>query len=177
MDGEWQIDIKKSRASPPRSLKPDLNRIANLTRRRASEIYRHRGATLIRQNSTNYSHLWEQKINHGKVSYYLSRKHPVVESVLNESADLAPRLEALLHMIESTVPVPLIVLDDVDNVSAQAQPFEGVNVEKILEIIDQAFSTLIKNGWNSKEAGDLLASMEAFQHHKDLIFIVLEQSH
>jgi hypothetical protein len=175
MDSEWQIDIKKSRARPPASLKGELKRIARLTRYRATEIYRHRGAKLARQNSTNYSYLWEQKINHGKISYNLNLKHPMVEAILNESVDLTPRIKALLRMIESTVPIPLIVLDNAEHPCAQAQPFEGVNAEKILEVMTQVFMTLLNNGWSFEEAGKGLSNMEPFQNCEDLIDVVLEQ--
>ncbi len=135
MDGEWQIDIKKSKARPPVSLKRDLRRIAKITRDRATEIYRHRGAILSRRTSTDYSYLWDQKIKHGKVSYKLNLKHPMVESILIEAGELTPRLKALLSMIEATVPVPLIALGNSENPSAQAQPFESSDTGELLEIM------------------------------------------
>ncbi len=48
IDNEWQIDIKKSVARPPARLRKELRRIANYTRSRAVEIYRHRGKKLQR---------------------------------------------------------------------------------------------------------------------------------
>jgi Histidine kinase-, DNA gyrase B-, and HSP90-like ATPase len=175
MDSDWNIDIKKSRARPPTLLKADLKRIARLTRNRATEIYRHRGTAILRQASANYSYLWEQKVKHGKTFYSLNRKHPMVEAVLLESEALTPRLKALLSMIEETVPVPLIALDNSERPYAQAHPFEGTNIEELSEIITQVFDALLKNGWNFKEAKDCLSSMEPFQNYQDLIAIVLEQ--
>src|SRR5262249_37614312 len=41
MDGEWDIDVKKSRARPPGHIRDRLREVANLTRVRAVEVYRH----------------------------------------------------------------------------------------------------------------------------------------
>ena len=46
MDAAWDIDVRKSRARPPSGLKDDLVRISRATRKRASEVYRHRGQRL-----------------------------------------------------------------------------------------------------------------------------------
>ena len=45
-DEEWDIDVRKSRARPPLRFRDDLLRIARATRRRAVEVYRHRGKTI-----------------------------------------------------------------------------------------------------------------------------------
>jgi len=175
MDSDWNIDIKKSKARPPASLRTDLKRIAGLTRKRATEIYRHRGKAITRQSSATYSYLWEQKVKHGKTFYSLNRNHPMVEGVLSEAEALTPRLKALLSMIEETVPVPLIALDNSERPYAQAQPFEGANTGELLEVITQVLDTLIENRWTLTEAKNGLSSMEPFQNYEDLIAVVLEQ--
>jgi len=175
MDSDWNIDIKKSKARPPASLRTDLKRIAGLTRKRATEIYRHRGKTITRQSSATYLYLWEQKVKHGKTFYSLNRNHPMVEGVLSEVEALTPRLKALLSMIEETVPVPLIALDNSERPYAQAQPFEGANTGELLEVITQVLDTLLKNRWTLIEAKNGLSSMEPFQNYEDLIAVVLEQ--
>jgi Histidine kinase-, DNA gyrase B-, and HSP90-like ATPase len=175
MDSDWNIDIKKSRARPPVSLKTDLRRIAGLTRHRATEIYRHRGKAIARQSSENYSYLWEQKIKHGKIFYSLNRRHPMVEAILLETETLAPKINALLSMIEETVPVPLIALDNSENPYAQSQPFEGADTGDLLEIMTQVFDTLLENGWDFKEARSCLSNMEPFLNQEDLIILMVKQ--
>ncbi len=175
MDSDWNIDIKKSRARPPALLTADLKRIAGLTRKRATEIYRHRGKVIARQTAASYSYLWEQKVKHGKTFYSLNREHPMLEAVLSQAEALAPSLKALLSMIEETVPVPLIVVDNSEHPYAQAQPFEGANAGELLKVITQVLNTLLKNGWDFKEARNCLSSMEPFQNHQDLIAVVVEQ--
>jgi Histidine kinase-, DNA gyrase B-, and HSP90-like ATPase len=175
MDDDWNIDVKKSRARPPISLQNDLRRIAGLTRKRATEIYRHRGKIVGRQTSDNYSYLWEQRVKNGKIFYRLNQKHPLVEAVLNESEIFTPTLKALLRMIEETVPVPLITLNSLEEPYAQAQPFEEIDTGELLEVMSQVLSTLIKNGWTFDKAKNCLLGMEPFQNHQDLIAIALQQ--
>ena len=96
-------------------------------------------------------------------------------AVLLEATAFAPRLKALLNMIEETLPVPLIALDSSEHPYAQAKPFEGVNIEELQSIISQVFDTLLSNGWNIKDARDCVSHMEPFHNHGDLIDIVLEK--
>ncbi|WP_017721085.1 hypothetical protein [Kamptonema formosum] len=65
MDSDWNIDVKKSRARPPSSLREDLKRIARLTRQKAADIYRHRGKAIARQSSENYVFPWIRKVKQG----------------------------------------------------------------------------------------------------------------
>ena len=44
MDAEWEIDVKKSRATPPHAIQQELKRLATATRSKAAAVYRHRGA-------------------------------------------------------------------------------------------------------------------------------------
>jgi hypothetical protein len=43
MDSDWDIDVKKSRARPPGVIRDRLKVVADITRSRAVEVYRHRG--------------------------------------------------------------------------------------------------------------------------------------
>ncbi|PSB33717.1 ATP-binding protein [Stenomitos frigidus] len=175
MDSDWNIDVKKSGARPPASLKADLRRIAGLTRKKATEIYRHRGKAIARQVSASYSYLWEQKVKHGKTFYRLNRKHPLVEAVLSEGENLTLKLKALLRLVEETVPVPLITLNSTEHPYSQTQPFEGVHAEELIGIISEVLDTLLKNGWTIEESKGCLSGMEPFQKHEDLIVVALER--
>ena len=78
MDQDWQIDVRKSRVRPPGVLRKDLERIANLTRKRAVEIYRHRGKIVARSRSAGHTFAWQRKVKNGTIFYCLDRKHPLI---------------------------------------------------------------------------------------------------
>ena len=52
-DKDWLIDVKKSSIKPPDIIKKDLKRIANITRKQACEVYRHKGKVITRKSIGN----------------------------------------------------------------------------------------------------------------------------
>jgi hypothetical protein len=85
-DDAWSIDIKKSTARPPGALRDDMRRIANVTRQRAAEVYRHRGKVIARSASADYAFVWRRVLKHGKLSYRVNRDHPIVRRTLEATA-------------------------------------------------------------------------------------------
>jgi Histidine kinase-, DNA gyrase B-, and HSP90-like ATPase len=169
MDSEWQIDIKKSRARPPISLKSDLKRIAKLTRYRATEIYRHRGKVVARENAEKYVFLWEKKIRRGKVFYAVNQEHPLVREALNLPDNCQPVIRSLLRLLEETVPVQQIWIDNSTEPEKQAQPFDGVPSEQIVEVMLQIYQALRRSGMAQAQARDRILTMEPFQHFGTLV--------
>jgi hypothetical protein len=167
MDGEWQIDVKKSRAKPPGYLKTDLKRIASLTRERAVEIYRHRGKVVARQNSQNFVFLWEQKQRHGKFFYSVNRKHPLVQQVYR-SGEKA-ELDALLSMLEESIPVSHILITNAGNEEKFNGPFENSPPEALLNVLSISFTALLNSGIEAEEAKKRLAGMDPFNLFPDFV--------
>ena len=124
MDHDWQLDVRKSIARPPAALAPQLRRIAEVARRASTQVYRHRGKVVERSSGGDIAYAWQQTVRGGKISYRINRRHPVVEALLGNPG-VGQQIEALLRLIEETVPVPLIVLDHVSGESRLAAPFEG----------------------------------------------------
>ena len=122
LDQEWEIDVTKSKARPPDSLREDLKRIAEATRKRASEVYRHRGKVSARQSSLDFVFVWQQKIGGGKYRYRINREHPFIKNRLEVGGE---ETEQLLRLIEETVPVPLLAITNSEHPDQHATPFEG----------------------------------------------------
>ncbi|MDZ7961470.1 MAG: ATP-binding protein [Aulosira sp. DedQUE10] len=169
MDSDWSIDVKKSKARPPVSLREDLKRIAKLTRGRATDIYRYRGKVIARRNSENYVFTWLKKLKHGKVFYSINPEHPLVKEALNIPTEYRQIIKALLRLVEETVPVQQIWLDSADNSDKQSQPFEGVPSREVIEVMSQIYKALIKSGLSATEAKRRLTTMEPFQHFEEFV--------
>ena len=112
LDFAWDINVRKSRAVPPDALREDLIRIAKKTREVAQTIYRHRGATIARQHSEQ-TFMWEKKVKHSKVFYRINASHPAVSSLMATARKhgISQEITNFLHLIEETIPVPLILID------------------------------------------------------------------
>jgi hypothetical protein len=168
MDSDWNIDVKKSRARPPASLKAELKRIARLTRHRAAEIYRHRGKVLARESADKYVFPWDRKLRRGKVFYAINQEHPLVEAVLNLPTTYQPAIRALLRLLEETVPVQQIWIDNSTEPEKQTHPFDGTPSEEVVEVMVHIYHALRKSGMTEEQARNRILTMEPFQHFETL---------
>ena len=167
IDGEWQIDIKKSRAKPPGYLKADLKRIASLTRECAVNIYRHRGKVIARQNSQNFVFLWEQKLRHGKFFYRINRDHPLVAQVYH-SGNKA-EIDALLRMLEESIPLSHILMTNMGEPEKLSTPFENSPPEELQAILCSSYVALQSLGISTEDAKKRLQSMDPFDQFPEFV--------
>ena len=61
--------------------------------------------------------MWEKKVKHNKVFYRLNASHPGVASLIAtaKSHGISQEVTNFLHLIEETIPVPLILIDGSEN--------------------------------------------------------------
>ena len=166
MDHEWEIDVTKSKARPPDALRKDLKYIADVTRKRASEIYRHRGKVLARSSAQNFVFVWEQKTRHSKYFYCVNRNHPLVNQALTSAKKL---VAPLLRIIEETVPVPLLTITNSENPDRHAEPFEGASAKEILELISKVYGAMRESNVPHATAVERLRVMEPFDRYPELV--------
>lgn len=173
MDSDWEIDVKKSKAKPPLSVKQDLKRIAKITRSRACKIYRHRGKVISRNNSAEYVYTWEQKVRHGKTHYSINRNHPLVKDLISLNKENKPKINALLKLVEETLPIPAIVLKNSEEPDNQIQPFEGI--PKQMEIVlKEMYKSLINSGSSHEDVKRRLVNMEPFNLYMEVVIAFLD---
>jgi Histidine kinase-, DNA gyrase B-, and HSP90-like ATPase len=167
-DDEWQLDVKKSRASPPASLRSDLKRIARITRERASDVYKHRGARLVPNSASQRTFLWAPSVRHGKTFYRLERDHPMMKAVADSCED-KNLFGALIRLLEETVPSPLIAMDSSQSPKTQASPFEGVSPTEILSNMKSVYRAMRTLGQTKEDALRRLAHVEPFDRYPALL--------
>lgn len=160
MDGEWQIDVKKSRAKPPGYLKADLKKIASITRERAVEIYRYRGKVIARQNSRDFVFLWEQKLRHGKHFYSINRAHPLIQRLYGSAG--RAELEVLLSMLEESIPFSHMMIMHAGEPEKFSTPYENTSPELLHNALRSSFVALMDSGLTPEEAGKCLSGMDPF---------------
>ncbi len=169
MDYEWELDVKKSVARPPDYLREDLKRIARLTIERAMDIYRHRGKIIQRASPSEFIFLWEKRVQHGKIFYSINRNHPLIISLLTEPTESSPRLNALLKLLEETVPVNLIIIDNAESPDKHGRPFEKTPSNELKEIALEVYNAMIKSGLSPQDAKNKLLTMEPFDNYSKFI--------
>ncbi len=170
LDAEWQIDVRKATARPPGPLRDRLRQIGELTRRRAVDIYRHRGKEIARRHGGERSFVWRQLVRRGKIVYTINRDHLVVAAAL----ETTPELEAVLRLTEETVPVPLIAMQATERADQQASPFEGADLD-LRRLAESAHAALVANGHDSSAATAALLTIEPFASHPEHLTALAEE--
>ena len=109
LDEAWTVDIKKSRARPPHSVRERLRQIITHITARSITVHRSRGQKLFQESQAP---LWERYSDHSGIRFALNSEHPLVASL---SARLPPdeanSLRVLLDSIEASLPVEMIYSD------------------------------------------------------------------
>lgn len=164
LDAEWQIDVRKATARPPGPLRDRLRTIGDIARKRATEVYSHRGQEIARRHGGERAFVWRQLARRGKVIYAVNREHPVIASALETN----PELEDLLRLTEETVPVPLIALKAAQRAEDQGTPFEGADRD-LHRLARTAHEALVARGHDARAATAALLVVEPFASNPEVL--------
>ena len=107
-DFDWNLDIKKSTATPPLEIRRELIKHAKIAILKSAKIYNWRAAKLgPGVLIPNFEPLWKDEITReGIKKYKINRKHPIINSLLEDKNKL---MSKALKLLEENVPVELIL--------------------------------------------------------------------
>ncbi|WNV03459.1 ATP-binding protein [Candidatus Methylospira mobilis] len=169
-DAEWKIDIRKSTARPPVSIRIWLTRLAEDTRERARKVFAYRGSPTPVLGCGSVEPAWRLERTRTGMKYKIDEKHPVVSAVLDGAEGLLPMVKAMLRVVEETVPVQRIWLDTVENKETPLTGFSGEPPEKVVTVLNTIYADMIgRRGMSSSNAKKMLAVTEPFQNYPGLI--------
>jgi hypothetical protein len=169
-DAEWKIDVRKSTARPPVSLRPWLTLLAENTRERARRVFAYRGTPAPAQGNTPIEQAWRVERVKAGMRYRIDETHPSVTAVLASAGALQPLIRSMLRVIEETVPVQRIWLDTAENKETPRTGFEGEPNAAITEVASVLFDDLIeRKGLSVEEARKAMLRTEPFQKYPALV--------
>jgi len=161
LDHEWRVDVKKATASPPLTYRGRLMRIAESTREKSSKRYRARTSVsnTITKRSIN-DNIWNRKRIGTKYLYKINRKSPAIEYLREKSGLSNSNLNAILHLVERTVPHRSITVDNNDlNDSTVDIPDNDVTPpQSLIEMAIGFVEDEIKRGKSKQDAVDYVSS-------------------
>jgi hypothetical protein len=175
-DAEWKIDIRKSIAKPPHGMRHRLSILADDTRRRARAAYAHRGQIVRRPNEEPIFQAWEAVVDSGVTRYRINREHPAVRSVLDSPLSIDGGVDAMLKLLESTIPVQRIWLDTVEDrgLSAEAPP-SAADEEEARQMLEVLYRSLLRQHYSPQRARERLLRTEPFYRFPQLVEALPDQ--
>ncbi len=169
-DAEWKIDVRKSTARPPVSLKPWLTQLADNTRERARRVFAYRGTPISSPGNAPIEQAWRVERVKAGMRYRIEEKHSSVAAVLDSSGELRPLIKAMLRVIEESVPVQRIWLDTAENKETPRTGFDGEPSENVAEIATVLFNDLIeRKNLSVEDARKSMLKTEPFHKFPALI--------
>ncbi|MGX1322575.1 hypothetical protein AB7M17_006028 [Bradyrhizobium sp. USDA 377] len=138
LDRDWRIDVRKSQARPPGVLRARLTAIGNRCRQEAREVFAFRGQG---PRSRGLPHsapaVWLTVHGPKGLQYRINRDHPAIAACRNSARGVRP-FDAVLSIIERSVPVERIWLDVSESDGAATPPMETDEIaqlgEQLLEL-------------------------------------------
>jgi hypothetical protein len=164
-DHDWRIDVRKALARPPDAVRKPLQRIAEDLRRKAREVFVHRGQYGSRQKAAGVSRIWQVNPEGAKRRYTVRRDHELVQLIKGRMDKAAfDLLEGLLDLIERTVPVDRVWLD----VTERGVPDEEVDSSELVNAALSMARLMERAGLTPREVAARLSTMDPFDKVEDI---------
>jgi hypothetical protein len=168
LDQEWQINVTKSRATPPSVLRDDLKSFAANIRDKAKNVYTHRGARLTPNATSSITHLWAPMAKHDRVFYQINRDHPLVRQVAEKITDKAA-FNALIRLLQETIPLQHISITSTEKPDSQPEPFQGAADVDVREAMIQLYQIFRNTGHSPDDARSKLLTYSPFNSFPKII--------
>jgi len=169
-DADWKIDIRKSTARPPVSIRERLTRLAEDTRERARRVFAHRGQPSRAGSPGPLLQAWRAEHFKGGMRYRIDTNHPAIRAVLDGAGAMAPDIQAMLRVIEETIPVQRIWLDTTEARETPRTGFAEQPTEEVTAILRVLFRNMVlRKGLTPALARERLASTEPFNNYPELV--------
>lgn len=168
-DKDWQLDILKSKAIPPPQLKQKLVLLAERVREDAKKSFIYRGKYGPRPSSPSLilQPTWESDTRDNVLIYRINKKHPLIEGFRSKTGSMKSDFDAVIRLIEESVPVQKIWIDAAETDQNHAIPYEGRD-EELISDLKATFKFLLLSMSRDK-AIETLKVIEPFNRHIELI--------
>lgn len=174
-DAAWNINILKSTATPPITVRHHLTRIAHEARTRARQVFAHRGRLIATGAGQREAlpDVWTAYRRQNSTTYRIARDHALVQSVLGKAGPLRTEIEALLRLVEGTVPVQRIWLDTTENDEPPKGSLGYENDTEMLDLMQELFDAFVEGrNMPPEEALARLGRTSPFDERPELLTMI-----
>lgn len=171
LDHLWKLDVKKSYASPPESVRQALQQVISKIEVAGRNVYRQRG---IKLGSGVSSPVWRRIATSGTVSYEINREHPLIADLLEQvNSEQRSQLQQMLQIIEYSFPRDLFFSDLAQNPQDVSAPtFADKEFE---QLIDLFVGSLMASDNRETQLSERLLTIEPFASNRERTIKVLQR--
>jgi hypothetical protein len=167
MDKDWGIDVRKATAIPPDRLRAELQKVAKATRSEAIKVFRARIGGTRKSPHTSNQDVWQRKKRGDNIVYQINKDNDVLKNILSEISFTKSWLNRLFHIIETTVPHRLIIMDNAENEDCHVGLPPEINQPpaELIDLCKEFYYERRKSGKTHEQAADLVCAIEPFNTH------------
>lgn len=111
LDDLWQIDVKKSMASPPAVIRNRLKKIIERIAGSSARVYTSRGHRTTQADTP----FWERFVNKNTISYAINKEHPLISHFTNNlDEEKKAEFTDILNLIQKYFPMDSFFADQAD---------------------------------------------------------------
>lgn len=168
-DHLWKIDIKKSKASPPESIRRELKKIISRIELTGKRVYRQRGQHI----KTDLIPFWNRRAANNRIHFEINKEHPVFKDFVSNLPENAVKgFFACLNAIESSFPVESLYHDYANTPEEMSRV--PIDEEKFFILLETCISFAKKpEGYDLK----LLQDVEIFSSNIELVKKYFKEKH
>ena len=148
-DFDWNLDIKKSTATPPIEIRKELARIAKMAVMKSAKIYNWRGQKTVSSdyNNQSFESLWKDETNReGIKKYKINKKHPIIKQLLDSEKENKLFSKAL-KLIEENIPLELILYNQNENPSFhELESIPEIPSDDLIQLAVELYKIYITQG-------------------------------
>ncbi|MFQ3351940.1 MAG: hypothetical protein ACI914_001193 [Candidatus Marivariicella framensis] len=148
-DFAWNLDIKKSTATPPIEIRRELSRIARAAIKKSAKVYNWRGQKSIsdHQESIGVEMIWNDITNReGIKKYKINRKHLIIKQAL-ELEGSNKIISKTLKLIENNIPLELILYNQNEDPSNhELEKISETPNDDLIQLAIDLYKINISNG-------------------------------
>lgn len=162
MDEDWNIDVKKSVATPPALIRSRLKDIIEKIRDKSAKTYRARGRKIFDKDVIQ---MWEKNVYQGKFCYKINMEHPLIQKIRkNISAECETDFILLMDMLSKCFPTDLLFHDYAASPKDIVQ--NEINVEELIDVSKKLVHDWVnKDGLTQNEALMRLSEITPFNKY------------
>ncbi len=163
LDHLWKIDVKKSNASPPESIKNELRSIIDKIATSGKRVYQRRGKRLKERIKEP---AWSRIQKDGRIQYIINREHYLIDQFINQlSSRQQLDLKTVITMIEGSFPAELFYSDIAKSPEIMSKP--ELNEDSFSPLLDVMIQTMQKNSIPQKKIEERILSCDPFASYPE----------
>ncbi|RGN38141.1 ATP-binding protein [Bacteroides oleiciplenus] len=165
LDKEWQIDVKKASAKVPDLIRNNIISICADTIAKGIKVYTHRGTYVRRKGEKKeILYTWIARSRKGEKFYQINPEHPLFVLLSDMLGDNSSIFSSYIKIIESTIPIGMILNDAYDENITLAHPEAE---EEIKKLYSGLISVMVAAGMGIADAEDALKVTDMFNKYSN----------